>query len=42
MEESVREDLNWIKDCPLVGEAIKNNVTGMLFHVETGRVEVIV
>ena len=41
MEESVRRDLKWIQESPLVSEGIKSNVTGMLFHLDSGKVEVI-
>ena len=41
MDESVRRDLKFIKGSPLVSEGIKKNVTGMLFHLDSGKVEVI-
>jgi carbonic anhydrase len=41
MEESVRRDLRWVRESPLLSEGIKKGVTGMLFHLDSGRVEVI-
>lgn len=41
MEESVRRDLRWVRESPLVSEGIKKGITGMLFHLDSGRVEVI-
>ena len=41
MDEAVRQDLKFIKESALVSKAIKENVTGMLFHLDSGKVEVI-
>ncbi len=41
IEEAVRRDVKIIKESPLLSEGIKNNVTGMLFHLDSGKVEVI-
>ncbi|RMZ84984.1 hypothetical protein DV738_g182, partial [Chaetothyriales sp. CBS 135597] len=41
MEDSVRRDLKLIRESPLVSEDMKRGLTGVLYHLETGEVEVI-
>ncbi len=40
VKESVKRDVAWLKENLLASEAMKN-VTGMLLHLDSGRVEII-
>ncbi|RMD39222.1 hypothetical protein DV735_g5906, partial [Chaetothyriales sp. CBS 134920] len=41
MHESVRRDLKLIKESPLVSDDMKRGLTGVLYHLETGEIEII-
>lgn len=42
LEESVREDLDFLKSHPLVRQEIKNNAKGYIYDIKTGRLNPVV
>ena len=39
MEKSVKEDLAWVQESPLIRDALKKGTQGFIFDIKTGEVK---